>query len=204
HVFALGQGRRVAVKRGRRCIHYALHLRVASGNQQVEGPVDVSPISSNGISNRARHRWNRGLVQHVVRAAACLGYGAKIDQIDLTEVDAGAEINQVLRFTRAEVVDAAHRFPAADQFAGNRRSNEARDPSYKIKCHSCSLAFSQTSILSDSAATRGTSLQLVSCHLNPAPGEIPSSHARASWTKVTFSFELLGARNLAELCPGES
>src|SRR5208337_1403101 len=123
-----------------------------------EGPVDVGPIGPDGIGNRARHGWNRRLMEHIVHAAACLRYSGQIYQVDFAEVDVGAEINQILRFARAEVVDAADRFTTADQFAGDRRSNEARDASYKIKCHSRSLAFSQTSILSDSVASGGACL----------------------------------------------
>ncbi len=67
HIFALGQRRRIAVRRRRGGIHDAADARFARGEQHVQRSVDVRAMARDRIGDRFRHRRNCGLVQDAIR-----------------------------------------------------------------------------------------------------------------------------------------
>ncbi len=138
HVFVLGQGRCVAVGRGRSGKDHALYLGVARRHQHVDRAVDIGAVAAQRVEDGFRDGGNRRLVQDEVHAGAGFVHRVEVGNVGFAEVDAVLNVGEIFAFAGGEVVDAAHLLAAGKECARERRSDEAADASNQIESHAFS------------------------------------------------------------------
>ena len=74
-------------------------------------------------------------MNHVVHALACIAHGCEVDDIGFTELDLRRKIVEIVAFARTEVVDSAHLFATANQFARNVGADESSHSCNQIESH---------------------------------------------------------------------
>ena len=132
HVLALGQGRGVAIGRGRRGVDEALHLGVARRYQHVQRGVDVGAVRAYRVLHGLRDRRDGRLVQHVVGAVDALPGEVEVGQVALDEL--GARLD-VARVAGDQAVDDADALAAGEQRLGQVGSDETGTAGDDVQGH---------------------------------------------------------------------
>ena len=143
-ILDLGQAGMVAVGRARRRVDEALHPGVARRHQHVEEAGIVGGVGGERVFQRARHRAERGLVEHVVDARTDLVTGDEITDVAALEAevlpalgtDAGLHLRQILFMAGGEVVqpdDAlVEQEQGLDQVAADEAGGAGDEPGFRL------------------------------------------------------------------------
>src|SRR6516165_9350244 len=97
----------IAVDRARCRVNEPPHPGITRGNENVDEAVDVRRVRGDGVRNRARHRAERGLVQHDVDASAREAAGIDIAYVGFDEPVPIPSISAHLRAYIVEVSPVA-------------------------------------------------------------------------------------------------
>ncbi len=120
HVLLLGLGGLVSVGGGGCGVDDAADLGVARGDEQVQGAVDVGFVRGEGIFDGTWDRGEGSLVEDVVDAFAGGADAGDVLQVGLLEVDAVADVCEIVEISGGEIVDAGDVVALLDQGMGQR------------------------------------------------------------------------------------
>ena len=137
HVFHLGQSRMVAVGGARRGINEALDLGVAGRHQHVDETRDIGLVGRQGVLDRARHRAQRRMMQHVSpRRSQARRQSARSRMSPSMLVKLRHAVSptncphllQIAGIAGREVVEAHDRLPELEQCLQQIGADETGDP----------------------------------------------------------------------------